>query len=124
MDPPSARSRAHQFASSVMAVASIFITSLWVAICAVAPEFIWRGLRTAYEHPDWSDLLSALLIGLILAFFVEPATQRVRADMPMFRPAKHPFPPLSMRPRPGQGNPRRCAGRSRREMGKCRPQQS
>jgi hypothetical protein len=78
MDPPSVRSRAHRFAAWAMAVASIFITSLWVAICAVAPEFIWRGLRTAYEHPDWSDLLSALLIGLILAFFVEPATERVR----------------------------------------------
>jgi hypothetical protein len=58
--------------------ASVFITSLWVAICAVAPEFIWQGMRTAYEHPNWSDLLSALLIGLILAFFVEPATERVR----------------------------------------------
>jgi hypothetical protein len=78
MDPLSVRSRAHRFASWAMAVASVFITSLWVAICAVAPEFIWQGLRTAYEHPDWSDLLSALLIGLILAFFVEPATERVR----------------------------------------------
>jgi hypothetical protein len=61
-----------------MTVASVFITSLWVAVGAVAPEFIWQGSRTAYEHPDWSDLLSALLIGLILAFFVEPGTERVR----------------------------------------------
>jgi hypothetical protein len=78
MDPPSVRSCAHRFASSATTVASVFITSLWVAIGAVAPEFIWQGLRTAYEHPDWSDLLSALLIGLILAFFVEPGTERVR----------------------------------------------
>jgi hypothetical protein len=78
MDPSSVRSRAHRFASWATAVASVFITSIWVAVGAVAPEFIWRGLRTAYEHPDWSDLLSALLIGLILAFFVEPATERVR----------------------------------------------
>jgi hypothetical protein len=78
MDSSSARSRAHQFACWATAVASVFITSMWVAVGAVAPEFIWQGLRTAYEHPDWSDLLSALLIGLILAFFVEPATERVR----------------------------------------------
>jgi hypothetical protein len=61
-----------------MVGASVFITSLWVAICAVAPEFIWQGFRIAYEHRDWSDLFSALLIGLILAFFVEPATERIR----------------------------------------------
>jgi hypothetical protein len=67
-----------RFASCAIACASVFITCLWVAICAAAPEFIWQGLRTAYEHPDWADLISALLFGLILAFFVEPATERVR----------------------------------------------
>ena len=44
---PSSRSRAHRFASSATAVASVFITSMWVAVGAVAPEFIWQGLRTA-----------------------------------------------------------------------------
>jgi hypothetical protein len=63
---------------SLQRAAAVFIVSLWVAICAVAPEFIWQGLRIAYAHPGWSDLLSALLIGLILAFFVEPATERIR----------------------------------------------
>jgi hypothetical protein len=63
---------------SLQRAAAVLIVSLWVAICAVAPEFIWQGLRIAYAHPGWSDLLSALLIGLILAFFVEPATERIR----------------------------------------------
>jgi hypothetical protein len=63
-------------------VASSLIAALWVSTCAVAPEFIWQGLRSAYEHPDWSDFLSALLIGLILAFFVEPAMDRIRDLLP------------------------------------------
>ncbi len=40
-------------------------------MCAAAPEFIWQGVRLAFSHPDVSDLLSALLIGVTLAFFVE-----------------------------------------------------
>ena len=78
MAPPSVRWFARHFASWAFAGASVLITSLWIAICAAAPEFIWQGLRIAFEHPSWADVLSALLIGLILAFFVEPATERVR----------------------------------------------
>lgn len=78
MAAPSVRSFARHFASIAFAGASVLITSLWIAICAAAPEFIWQGLRIAFEHPSWADALSALLIGLILAFFVEPATERVR----------------------------------------------
>jgi hypothetical protein len=49
---------------------------------------------------------------------------RPRAPRPKSCPAEHPFPQPAMRPRPGQGNPRRCADRSREEMGKCRLRQS
>jgi hypothetical protein len=48
------------------------ISAFWIAICAASPEFIWQGLRVGLGHFTRADLLSALLLGLILAFFVEP----------------------------------------------------
>jgi hypothetical protein len=61
-----------------LAAASAVILALQVAIGAAAPEFIWRGLLAALDHPSWGDLFSALLIGLNLAFFVEPVMERLR----------------------------------------------
>ncbi len=57
---------------------SVVIASLWVAICAAAPEFIWRGLKIAFSAPILTWLPSALLVGMILAFFVEPMMQYLR----------------------------------------------
>ena len=65
---------------------SALAASLRVAICGAAPEFIWQGLRIALAHPSWTEFFSALLIGLILAFFVEPAMERIRDQL---RPARH-----------------------------------
>ncbi len=59
-------------------VVSALICSLWIAICSAAPEFIWQGLRLAARNAGWVELLSALLTGMMLAFFVEPAMTRVR----------------------------------------------
>jgi hypothetical protein len=57
--------------------AAALIVSTQVAICAAAPEFIWSGLLVVLAHPSWGDLVSALLIGVNLAFFVEPAMERL-----------------------------------------------
>lgn len=62
----------------VYAVISALISALWIAICAAAPEFIWQGLWIALGHLSWADLVSALLIGLILAFFVDPLMTRLQ----------------------------------------------
>jgi len=62
----------------LVAVAAAAITSLWVAICAAAPEFVWQGLTIAIGHTSPIELGGALLVGLILAFFVEPLMERVR----------------------------------------------
>jgi len=84
----------------VYAALSSLISALWIAICAAAPEFIWQGLWIALGHLSRADLVSALLIGVILAFFVDPlmsgmqdllsrARHRDRADSirhsPLFR---------------------------------------
>jgi hypothetical protein len=58
---------------------SALASSLWIAICCAAPEFIWQGLKIAVGHTGWPELFSALLIGVILAFFVEPIMERIRA---------------------------------------------
>jgi hypothetical protein len=52
--------------------AAAVISALWVAICSAAPEFIWQGLRIGLRHFSRADLFSGLLLGVILAFFVEP----------------------------------------------------
>lgn len=62
----------------MVAAGSAVIFALWVAVCAAAPEYIWQGLAIAFSHPSLDDALAALLLGLILAFFVEPLTERAR----------------------------------------------
>jgi hypothetical protein len=61
----------------ILAGSVALIVAFWVAICAAAPEVIWQGLRIAAGHLTRADLLSALLLGLILAFFVEPLLRRI-----------------------------------------------
>jgi hypothetical protein len=62
----------------MLVAGSALIFSLWVSVCAAAPEYIWQGLAIAFRHPSLDDALSALLLGLILAFFVEPLAERAR----------------------------------------------
>jgi hypothetical protein len=56
-----------------------FFFALWVAVCAAAPEFVWQGLFSLFGHFTWRDATAALLIGAILAFFVEPLVERLRS---------------------------------------------
>lgn len=72
--------------AGLFAGTSALAAALWIAISCAAPEFIWQGLRIALAHPSWTELFSALLIGLILAFFVEPIMERIRD---LLRPSKH-----------------------------------
>lgn len=51
---------------------------LWVAICSASPEFVWQGLVSLFSHFTWINGAVALLIGAILAFFVEPVLERLR----------------------------------------------
>lgn len=62
---------------SGLAAAAAIVAALWVAICAAAPELIWQGGRIAAGHLTRADLVSALLLGAVLAFFVEPAMRRL-----------------------------------------------
>jgi hypothetical protein len=52
--------------------------ALWVAICSASPEFLWQGLVSLFSHFTWINGAVALLIGAILAFFVEPVLERLR----------------------------------------------
>jgi hypothetical protein len=72
------RARWPQSAKLLFDGTAAIAASFWIAICCAAPEFIWQGLKIALAHPGWNELLSALLIGVILAFFVEPIMERVR----------------------------------------------
>jgi hypothetical protein len=55
-----------------------FVFAFWVSVCAAAPEFIWRGLVALAGHLAWRDLYSAILIAMLLGFFVEPIMERLR----------------------------------------------
>ncbi len=67
--------------STLAAALEVALLSLSVAICAAAPEFIWRGGRIVLGHFGRTELGAALLIGLVLAFFVEPLMERARARL-------------------------------------------
>ncbi|MDR5856357.1 hypothetical protein P9239_22005 [Caballeronia sp. LZ062] len=70
-----------------------FFFALWVAVCAASPEFLWQGLISLFGHFSLTDAAAALLIGAILAFFVDPVLERLRAlgeDSTHARPGKSP----------------------------------
>jgi hypothetical protein len=71
--------------------ASAVTVSLWIAICAAAPEIIWQGFRLTYAQLSWTELGAALLTGMILAFFVEPLMQTIREvlERVQHRPVHH-----------------------------------
>jgi hypothetical protein len=53
--------------------------ALWVGICAAAPELIWQGARILAEEGDLGEfLVSSAILGLILAFFIEPILERLK----------------------------------------------
>src|SRR5271166_2231291 len=85
--PPTAAGRLlSRVGRGTLAGTAIVISAFWVSICAAAPEFIWQGLHLALSHLNVTDLLAALLIGLVLAFFVEPVMERMRH---MLRAPRH-----------------------------------
>lgn len=69
-------------------VAAALVSALWIATSAASPEFIWQGLAVFAAHVTWTDLVSALLIGLVLVFFIEPILQQLRALVGSARPAE------------------------------------
>jgi hypothetical protein len=52
--------------------------AVWVSVCAAAPEFIWQGLLELIGHFSLETALSIVLVGLILAVFIEPILVRAR----------------------------------------------
>ncbi|HTH49451.1 MAG TPA: hypothetical protein VMB21_18180 [Candidatus Limnocylindria bacterium] len=53
--------------------------TVWVSICAFAPEVIWQGLVLLRGHFGPAQAYSALLVGALFAFFVEPLVERLKA---------------------------------------------
>ena len=74
----------------MLIVPAVVMAAVWVSICAAAPEFLWQGLRLALGHVSRTELLAALLIGVVLAFFIEPLMERLRA---LLSRADHPHAP-------------------------------
>jgi hypothetical protein len=74
------RSTAAELSNHILLALGAVIAAFWVAICAAAPEFIWQGLWIAAAHVTLTEVLSALLVGLVLAFFVEPLMERLRGE--------------------------------------------
>src|SRR5271170_6463002 len=62
------------------------VSALSIAICAAALELVWQGLLLAFHHISRFDLISGLLIGLVLAFLVDPLMERIRSALSRDRP--------------------------------------
>jgi hypothetical protein len=71
---------------AVLAGLAATVSALSIAICAAAPELVWQGLLLASHHVSRFDLLSALLIGLVLAFLVDPLMERIRSALTRDQP--------------------------------------
>jgi len=55
------------------------VFTLWVSVCAFAPELIWQGFLLLHGHFGLAQVYSALFIGALFAFFVEPLVERLKA---------------------------------------------
>ncbi|QCO04604.1 hypothetical protein [Azospirillum argentinense] len=55
------------------------VYTLWVSVCAFAPELLWQGFVLMRGHFGAAELFSALFIGTLFAFFVEPLMERLKA---------------------------------------------
>ncbi|HYG90477.1 MAG TPA: hypothetical protein VD978_29930 [Azospirillum sp.] len=55
------------------------VFTLWVSVCAFAPELIWQGFVLMRGHFGAAELYSALFIGTLFAFFIEPLVERLKA---------------------------------------------
>lgn len=69
-------------------LASEVVRAIGIGTCAGAPEFIWNGFNLFLESATWLNLLSALLIGLVFVFFVEPIFEGLREMARGAHPAK------------------------------------
>jgi hypothetical protein len=58
---------------------AVLIGAIAVAVSSAAPEFIWQGFKVVVAHMTWSTVVSAILVALILVFFVEPILEQLRA---------------------------------------------
>ena len=63
---------------AVSAASAAVIAALAIATCSAAPEFIWQGLKIVATHLTSATLVSAILVALLLVFFVEPILERLR----------------------------------------------
>ncbi|WP_243040975.1 hypothetical protein [Dyella sedimenti] len=78
-EAPAAAAHAPHGGTLLAGIVHVFFFAIWVSICSVAPEIIWQGLLVALRHYDWITVGSAILTGAVVAFFVEPLTERLRA---------------------------------------------
>jgi hypothetical protein len=71
---------------AALAALAATVSALSISICAAALELLWQGMLIASRHISRFDLLSALLIGLVLAFLVDPLMERIRSVLSRDRP--------------------------------------
>lgn len=56
-----------------------FVFVLWASVCAFAPEIIWQGFLLLRSHFGAAEFYTAVFIGALFAFFVEPLAERLKA---------------------------------------------